>query len=372
MEEISFASKMQELKKSVNKMLIERNNLIGTRETASPAPLWSDLLSAFSYVKNLSPDDLRNIRFHTSPISGPPVWNTWYPYPEPNPEAEARKLGYIKAISGLPEKYWIGEPPTPHLPRPLGVSFKGRIVNVNIVRFQRYISDLYYAGALSFVEKAKQKQLIVEIGGGYGGFAYSLGAILGKQAVYIIIDLPELFVFQGAFLAVNNPKKAIYVYASETFNSEFLAHDIYNYDFALIPDFMLDRLREIKEIAVLMNMHSFQEMSEKQVLEYLDFAKEKVTYGLFSDNLDKHTHNRTDLTSVSTLLEARFDLYPSPKYYDDLYNDAKLDQYASRYRQYVGLPKSSGRTLQDWQIPNIRDTPQIPAIMKFLRLLWGR
>ena len=147
---------MQELKKRVNKMLIERNNLIGMRETLALTPVWSDLLSVFSYVMNLSPDDLRNIRFHTSPISGPPIWNTWYPYPEPDPEEEAKKLGYVQAISDIPEKYWIGEPPIPGMPRPSGVTYKGHIVNFNAARFQGYIRSLYHAGALSFVEEADE------------------------------------------------------------------------------------------------------------------------------------------------------------------------------------------------------------------------
>ena len=354
LEDTSFASKIQELKKSVNKMLIERNRLTGTRETVSLTPVWSDLLSAFSYVMNLSVNDLRNIRFHSSPISGPPLWHTWYPCPEPDPEEKAKKLGYVKAISGLPEKYWIGEPPTPRIPRPSGVNYKGHIVNFNIARFQGYIRDLYRAGALDFVEKAEDKQLIVEIGGGYGGLAHNLGTILDKKATYLIIDLPELFMFQGAFLAVNNPEKSIYVYDNETFNSEFLAKQIYDYDFVLAPNYMLDKLNEIKEIAIFMNMHSFQEMSEKQVQEYVDFARDRVTYCIFSDNFSgRHPYNRTDLTSVSAILEASFDLYPSPKYYDDLYQDDDPSGYP-RYRRYVGFPKDSERTLQDWQMPNYR------------------
>ena len=379
MEHTSFASKMQKLKKCVNKMLSERNKLIGRRETVSLTPLWSELLSVFSYVMNLSTDDLKNIRFHTSLISGPSIWDTWYPYPlDPDPEAEARKLGYIQAIRDLPEKYWIGEPPTPGMPRPSGVNYKGHIVNTNIARFQGYVRDLYNAGALSFLEEAKQKQLVVEVGGGYGGLAHNLGIILGKQATYIIIDLPELFIFQGAFLAVNNPEKAIYVYDSETFNSEFLVRDLYDYDFALIPNFALDKLREINEIALLMNMDSFQEMSEKQVQEYIDFARERVTYCIFSDNLDRHPYNRSDLTSVSVLLEAYFDLYPSPQYYDKLYKHiayAGPSGYRPGYggyrhfKRYVGFPKGSGRALLDWQMPNFPNAPISLLCKRLLRML---
>jgi len=43
---------------------------------------------------------------------------------------------------------------------------------------------------------------------------------------------------------------AICVYDSETFNSEFLARDIYDYDFALVPRFAPDKLPEIKGVAV--------------------------------------------------------------------------------------------------------------------------
>ena len=368
MEHTGFASTIQKLKLRVNEMLIERSKLVGTQETASLTPMWSELMSVFSYIMNLSSEDFRNIRFHTSLISGPPISIYWYPYPQPDPEAEAEKLGYIRAIRGVPEKYWIGEPATPSIPRPLGVNYRGRIINPNIARFQEYVSTLYHAGALSFVAEAKQKQLIVEVGGGYGGLAHSLGTILEKQATYIIIDLPEMFLFQGAYLAVNNPEKAIYVYDNETFNSEFLVHDIYNYDFALIPNFALDKLRVIQEIAFLINSQSFQEMSEKQVQEYLDFARERVTYCIYSDNVDRHPCNRTDLTSVSALLEAYFDLYPSRKYYDP-YKHADSAEYGTAYRRYVGFPKSSGRALLDSQMPNFPTALKVSLHKRLLRML---
>jgi hypothetical protein len=364
MESERYISMIQDLKRCVNSMLLERDKLAGVKETASASPIWSEVTSVFSYLMNLSPEDFRNIRFHTGLFSGS-SWDYWHRYPEPDPEVEAEKLGYIQAIQGVPEKYWIGEPPTLGIPRPLGVNYRGNIINYNIASFQWCVSSLYHAGALSSAAETKQKQLIVEIGGGYGGLAHSLGNILERQATYLLIDLPEMFLFQGAYLAVNNPEKAIYVYDSETFSPEFLARDIYDYDFALIPNFALDKLHAIQEIAFLINIASFQEMTEEQVREYLDFAKKGTTYCIYSDNLDRHPYNRTGLASVSTLLEEYFDLNPSRQYYDDLYKITDCTGYRC-YKRYLGFPKGSGRAPLDSQMLHF---PAVPKVSLHLRLL---
>jgi hypothetical protein len=46
-----------------------------------------------------------------------------------------------------------------------------------------------------------------------------------------------MFLFSGAFLAVNNPGKSMYVYDSTTFTPEFSQHKLCEYGFALIPNY---------------------------------------------------------------------------------------------------------------------------------------
>ena len=128
-----------------------------------------------------------------------------------------------------------------------------------------------------------------------------------------MIDFPEMFLFQGAYLAVNNPGKTIYIYDSESFTFEFTLKDIRQFDFVLIPNFALSKLSVVQEIDLMINMQSFQEMTEGQIEEYLEFGTQRITQYLYSDNVDRHYYN-SDLSHLSTLLGKHFMLYPPPSY----------------------------------------------------------
>ena len=329
-----FDNFIQQLKQCVPNMLLERKESSLKNQNALPSPLWEEGISVFRYLMNLSPEDFINIRFHTGLINGD-SWVYWHPFPEPNPEEEANKLGYTRMIQDIPENLWVGEAPTPHLPRPLGVNYKGHIINSNIVRFQTCISSLYFSGILSWVTQSKERQIIIEIGGGYGGLAHNLKGILKDHVTYIIIDLPEMFLFQGAFLKVNNPEKSIYIYNPYSFDKLLFSKNIFNYDFILIPNYALEKLAFIENIAIFINMQSFQEMTRSQVQEYLNFAAARVTGCIYSDNLDCHPYNKS-LTSISDLLGTYFDLHPSQKMYENIYENR--DGFGL-YKKYIGLPK---------------------------------
>lgn len=325
-----------DLKKSVNNSLIERAKSTSSNPNADPSQIWVEVISVFRYLMNLSPEDFINIRFHTGLINGDP-WRYWHAFPVPNPEEEAHRLGYTKMIKEIPENFWSGEPATPHLPRPMGINYRGHLLNSNIVRFQRCVSTLYFSGILSWIAQSEEKQIIMEIGGGYGGLAHNITSILKDHTTYIIVDLPEMFLFQGAFLKVNNPEKSIYIYDPETFDVTTFARNVLNYDFILIPNYVLDKLAFIKDIAVFINMQSFQEMTDSQVQEYLDFAAEHTTGCIYSDNVDCHPYNY-NLSSISDLLRSRFELIPSPKKYDTI-DEMKDHRGWGSYKQYIGYPK---------------------------------
>lgn len=139
-------------------------------QTAMPAQLWIEAVSVFKYLMSLTPEDMKNIRFHAGLINGA-SWKYWYIYPEPRAELALQNLGYFKVIEGVPERYLISEPPSPYMPRPLGINYENKIINENIVRFQQCISWLYYSGALDFVIENEDRQLVLEVGGGIWGFS---------------------------------------------------------------------------------------------------------------------------------------------------------------------------------------------------------
>ena len=118
-------------------------------------------------------------------------------------------------------------------------------------------------GILQDIMESNDKKICLEIGGGYGGLSNCLGSILSKKATCIVIDIPEILMFSGSFLILNNPGKSIYIYNKETFTSDFLKKEIYKYDYVLLPNYILDELKNINKIDLVINLQSFQEMSTK-------------------------------------------------------------------------------------------------------------
>jgi len=311
--------------------------------TANPSNFWKPWANAWQYLLDLSPENLRNIRYHTGLFSGGiPGHGLWgdgksddYTY------EEAKQIGYTEAINGLPEKYWLGEPETARAYGPLGKQYLGRTVSPIIVRSQRCVFNLYSMGVMQQLEQSAERQTIMEVGAGYGGFAHALGKILKGKITYLIVDLPEMLFVSGVYLTLTNLGQSIYVYDKDSFTPEFVAHGMHNYDFVLVPNFALSKLHPIDEIALMVNMESFQEMTDPQVEEYLSFCASRITGFLYSYNTETFYLNQ-ELASLSALFTKYFDLYPDPSFYDELVKDRS--GWDPTRRHHFGVPMSSGRT----------------------------
>lgn len=339
---MEYAEKISLLKSNVQQMLQERS---GKGETSLPSPIWVDAIKVLDYVKNFSEEDFRNIRWHTGLIGGD------YPfqYPEPykeNPEAFAEGFGYKFFTQDLPERYWVGEPPTPGIPlavTPLpfcpGVNYRGKIINIDIIRYQCCISNLYTMGVMRHLE-SKSTNLIIEIGGGYGGLAHHLGNLLSGNSTYMIVDLPETLLFSGGYLIVNNPRKNIYIYQKSTFTPEFLRHEIYSYDYVLLPNYVLEDLYSLPEVNLMINMQSFLEMTREQLREYTEFGYSKLSGYLYSSNGDSRPDN-TSLApeNVSQILSSRFVLFPSAECYRDYFKVPPRCPLPCK--EYLGIPRGN-------------------------------
>lgn len=180
--------------------------------------------------------------------------------------------------------------------------------------------------------------------GGYGGLAHSLGLILKGKCTYFIIDIPEMLLISGIYLALTNPHQSIYIYDNETFTPEFVREGIKRFDFVLVPHFALGKMNAIEGIALLINMQSFAEMTTRQVNEYLEFGATHLSGYLYSDNFNREPGN-TELESLSDLLSNYFELFPSPMFYDKLFRGLGKDIIAGGRRIYLGIPKGCGRTI---------------------------
>jgi hypothetical protein len=337
---MDYPEKINLLKRNVLQMLRERNN----SGSESPGGIWAGVLHLFDYIINLTPENYLNIRFHAGYVTGSNALEYYHLYPPLNPERYAGNSGYIFYTQDIPQDYWVGEPPTPNIHGPMGVNYRGKTINYDICRYQSCIANLYSTGVLKSLGSSKKRNLVLEIGGGYGGLAHHLGNILIGNSTYIVMDLPEMLLFSGGFLIVNNPKKRIYIYDKKTLTSEFLTSGIYKYDYVLLPNYILKKLYRLKEINLMLNMQSFQEMTKEQVEEYLKFGKSKLSGYMYSDNIDKHPANKElGQETITTLASKYFDLFPEPELYGKVFGKDK----PWLYKCYIGTPKGKDITLPD-------------------------
>jgi hypothetical protein len=337
------AGKIEALKRNVAAMIRERQTILRAEDPANPSPLWLECLQVFSYMLSLSPEDYRNVRVHTGLITGSSPFLYWHPDPPIDPEAFVAASAYPFHCQGVPEDRWLSEPLAPGIPGPLGVHWRGRVLNGDVIRYQSCVSVLQTMGILDELRGRSSRSLVMEIGGGFGGLAHGLGGILGGQSTYVVLDLAEMLLFSGGYLITNHPDKKIYVYDPETFTPEFLRAQIHEYDYVLLPNYLLPRLSALPRLDLMINMQSFQEMTPAQIRAYLALAEEKLDGFLYSDNVDRHPHN-ADLqdTTISRELGERFLMLPPPSFYDARPR-SKSPWY---YRSYLCLPRGQRQRLE--------------------------
>ena len=236
------------------------------------------------------------------------------------------------------------------------MTWRGRIINADITRYQSCVSNLHSMGVLDHIKKGSRRGAVLEIGGGYGGLAHGLGNRVTANATYVVLDLPEMLLFSGGYLIANNPDKKIYVYDPETFTPEFVREGIKQFDYALLPNYKVSELAALRDLKLVINMQSFQEMTPAQIREYLTFAAEQLDGFLYSDNVDCHPYNdELKGSSVSQELFEKFLILPPPVFYDGR-PTAGQPWY---YRAYLGVPRVPGRQF-----------PPLPATAK-MRVISG-
>jgi hypothetical protein len=138
---------------------------------------------------------------------------------------------------------------------------------------------------------------VLEIGSGWGGFAYTFKKIF-SAATYICVDLPPTLLFSATYLATLFPDARCLIYGEKGFDSGL--ETIEDYDFVFIPHFKFDIINQIK-IELALNMVSFQEMTQSQVDSYVRMLRTYSCPRLYSLNRDRSKHNQ-QINSVSEII----------------------------------------------------------------------
>jgi len=298
MEEVVRA-KIKAIKAKIIAMLEERHALASAgSDNTSASRYWSDFCSFFDYMLELPEEYFAKIRLHTYHLTS----DNYQTYYFGNPQNFRHSLNLEVLTRDLPHEYVLNEPEG-------GIGHRygeGRFISIDVARFQRVVSSLYRHHVFSELPSSRDRQTyVLEIGGGYGGLAHHMSRII-ERVTYVIVDLPETFIYSAPYLSMLNPEKRIYLYDKESFPQLLQHGELEQYDFVLLPNYKLQDLKNLR-FDLVVNVASLQEMRNAQAEEYLNFIRETCRGRFYSWNDDRQVGNE-ELINLSELLRQRFDL----------------------------------------------------------------
>lgn len=148
----------------------------------------------------------------------------------------------------------------PDFGNPYGIYVDGKFMRTG-VDYQYYYAK-QVSGALSATAGRK---MVMELGGGIGGFAYFLNK-MQENLTYINLDLPEILCISAYQLLNLFPEKKIILYGeTENLTNEIMA----GYDIALLPSFLIEELAT-DSINISFNSYSLAEISPDSINNYVN------------------------------------------------------------------------------------------------------
>jgi glycosyltransferase involved in cell wall biosynthesis len=296
---------------------------------AGPSAYWREELETIDYMIEASPLIINKLRHHAFHITGIRPYDYRSKGDNRREHFEAR-LNALRELGGdgllVPESPALGG---------FGFEIGGRLYNVDTLKFYEVLIAMERGGVLS-VLRQRQRPVVCEIGAGWGGFAYQFKTLV-PNSTYVIVDFPELFVFSATYLATVFPQARLaFIGAGDT------PADAVNADFVFIPQTLADR-ETIGTPDVLVNMVSFQEMTDAQVRRYAEMASQAGCPLIYSFNRDRSAFN-AELVSVSEALADWYQLTEVPVLPTDYTNAMKrlpkagkvLERSELNYRHLVG------------------------------------
>lgn len=257
----------------------------------SPSDYWSEELANFDYMLDASPLIIDKLRQHCHHITGIRV----YEYRSNRDETQRRfenKLRALLEIGGremlVPESRILGG---------FGFEIDGALYNIDTLKFFEVLIAMDRGAILKPFRDGRERQMVWEIGAGWGGFAYQFKTLC-PNVTYVISDFPELFLFSAVYLMTAFPNARFLFHGDVP--TDALLGQWRDVDFIFIPNTALHEFRP-ERLDLTVNMVSFQEMTTEQVRAYVQHAFELNCPYLYSLNRDRSPYNR-QLTSVSSII----------------------------------------------------------------------
>jgi hypothetical protein len=276
--------------------------LVGARDAgdaAAPSRYWAEELGNIDYMLDATPLIVRKLRHHAFHITGIRPYDyrefadrqAWF----------ERRLHALVGLAGgtdllVPEAASLGG---------FGYTIGGGLYNVDTLKFFEVLVGMRRAGVLDPFQTGSARRLVLEIGAGWGGFAYQFKTLF-PRTTYVVVDFAELFLYSATYLSTLFPG------ATMTFWRERGTFDEWqDADVVFVPHDRMHALRELRDAGgvpdLLVNLVSFQEMTSGQIEAYAELAASIGCRSLYSLNRDRSRYNE-QLDSVSARLSTHYDL----------------------------------------------------------------
>jgi hypothetical protein len=265
-----------------------------------PSAYWREEIAGFEYMFDPSPLIVGSLRHHCHHITGIKDYEYRQHHAHQQPEYVA-KFQLLKSLD--PAGLFV---PEPEALGGFGFDVGEGLANLDTLKFYEVLLGLQKAGLLArFRGEDAPRRTVLEIGSGWGGFAYQFKRLC-PRATFICLDLPPTLLFSAPYLMTLFPEAKTLIYGEPGFEEK--VRDIPAYDFVFLPHYYFPRLAGTK-IDLGINMVSFQEMTTGQVEAYARTLKELGCRRIYSMNRNRSKHN-TQLTTVAEVLGRHYELSP--------------------------------------------------------------
>ena len=161
----------------------------------------------------------------------------------------------------------------------------GAKINNNFMVIGSFLNHVYAKNLFNLIDQKESK--ILEIGGGYGRFAYYILKDL-KKFSYVDFDIPETLSLASYYLSKCFPNKKNMFYGEKEVNS----NNINSHDLIFLPPWEIESLKQ-DTFDLTLNKNSLGEMEPKTAKNYIKHIH-RISKYFFSMN---HEYFRNNFTS---------------------------------------------------------------------------
>jgi putative sugar O-methyltransferase len=258
---------------------LERRQRSDVPEFLRPSIYWQDFSRFTSYVRTLPAEELKFIRYHTWHLNSD-QYGFYYFCLDSTRRAVLEEFDYLKNKLGISTAF--GEDK-----HGLGFDTDQGKISRDVVRYLLVLLELVKQGAFA----TAGPQMVLEIGGGYGGLA-RMCLTLNPATAYVIMDIEETLFYQAVYLTNTfGSDRVVLCGSGDAPISALKAGHIY-----LVPQSDFKKVLGC-QFDLAINQQSMQEMNQAQVDNYCDLLS-KVARKFYSCNISQHPDGVVGRTGI--------------------------------------------------------------------------